>query len=36
MMKISYERNWQQNNDVSKGTGDKVYSAVVSPIINVA
>jgi hypothetical protein len=25
-----------QNNDVPKGTEDEVYSAVVSPIINVA
>jgi hypothetical protein len=31
-MAIYYERNNNKNNDVPKGTKDKVYSAVVFPI----
>jgi hypothetical protein len=34
-MDISYEKINNENNDVPKGTEDKVYSAVVSPVISV-
>jgi hypothetical protein len=31
-VEVFYEKNKQQNNDVPKGSEDKVYSVVVSPI----